>query len=218
MGFSGIYGGIEATNLPMSGPIRACSVCGESFWSMGPEALQGDICPVCAHMDELPAAVEDSRERPTRSVCLSALPLAKGMPARTDGPRPGLVVPRRLAGDFTGKAAVLPRVEPVPAEPAPSGLMTNSRQLGFNCPSCFTVLYIKEPHQYDGRAAPCPHCRVTILPPRIAPPSPFLLIAPPLPLPAALPKPGLRSGKWKPFKQHGLLPVEPELHEELDWA
>ena len=215
MGLSGIYGRIEATNLPMSGPIRACSVCGESFWSMGPEALRGDICPVCAHIDELPGAVEDSREGPPRFVCLSALPLARRMPARTDGTRPGLVVPRRLSADFTARAAVPAALEPVPAEPAPSGLITNSRQLGFNCPSCYTVLYIKEPQQYDGRAAPCPHCLVTILPPRIAPPSPFLLIAPPPPLPAVLPGPEPRLGKWKPFKQHGLGPAEQHLHEAV---
>lgn len=53
---------------------------------------------------------------------------------------------------------------------------------------------------YDGRAAPCPHCGVTILPPRVAPPSPFLLVAP-APT-GALAPPGSRTSRWKPFRRN----------------
>jgi hypothetical protein len=47
-----------------------------------------------------------------------------------------------------------------PATPA-------SRPLAFNCPACGVLLVIREPEVYDGAAAPCPHCGVHILPPRI---------------------------------------------------
>jgi hypothetical protein len=68
------------------------------------------------------------------------------------------------------------------------------KQIGFNCPSCLAILIIKQPENYDGQAAPCPNCGVVILPPRVAPPSPFTLLAPasqrgalpPPPLAAAL--------------------------------
>jgi hypothetical protein len=46
--------------------------------------------------------------------------------------------------------------------------MVAARPVGFNCPACSVVLVVREPHGYDGRPAPCPHCGVFILPPRIA--------------------------------------------------
>jgi hypothetical protein len=73
-------------------------------------------------------------------------------------------------------------------------------RLGFNCPSCFTVLFIKDPGAYDGRAAPCPYCRVAIMPPRVAPLSPFILVAEAAPAQRELP-PVPRTSRWKPFKQ-----------------
>ena len=41
------------------------------------------------------------------------------------------------------------------------------RPIGFNCPSCGVVLTIADPGKYDGRPAPCPHCAVLVVPPRI---------------------------------------------------
>ena len=51
-----------------------------------------------------------------------------------------------------------------------------SRQLGFNCPSCFAVLIIKDLVSYDGRPAPCPTCGIRIQPPQCAPESPFSIV------------------------------------------
>ncbi len=61
------------------------------------------------------------------------------------------------------------RVEPRPARPqrTPDLPDTLKRPLGFNCPACGVVLVIREPHNYDGKPAPCPHCAMTILPPRV---------------------------------------------------
>lgn len=96
-----------------------------------------------------PSRAENSRET------APSLPLSAPV-------RPLPVPPEALTGP---RASV-----PVPATPA------SLRQIGFNCPSCFTVLVIKDPSSYDGRAAPCPYCAVTILPPRVAPPSPFTVL------------------------------------------
>ncbi len=89
---------------------------------------------------------------------------------------------REIAPSLTSSAPVRPLPVPPVATPAvrapvpvpaiPAAL----QQIGFNCPSCFTVLVIKDPSSYDGRAAPCPYCAVTILPPRVAPPSPFKVL------------------------------------------
>jgi hypothetical protein len=83
----------------------------------------------------------------------------------------------------------LPVVEVVPRE---------LKKMGFNCPSCYTVLIIKDPDAYDGRPAPCPYCAVRIIPPRIAPDSPFSLISTPPKNPLQeLPAP--RQEHWRPF-------------------
>ena len=98
-------------------------------------------------------------------------------------------------------------------------------RLGFNCPSCFSVLYIKDPDGYDGRAAPCPYCMVSILPPRVVPQSPFMLVSNPRPVVQALPPvpapveyeeevpaetapPASRTSRWKPFRVHDFVPNE----------
>jgi hypothetical protein len=185
----------------MSSPIRACSICAESFWSIGPEGVVLEVCPVCAALAEPQPEPATEEEGPPRFVSLSALPPDKRMPPRREG-RPGLFVPRRLE-QISGGVSVppMPAMPPVSSPPLPlAPPMPSGPQLGFNCPSCFTVLFIKEPQQYDGRAAPCPYCGVTILPPRVAPPSPFLLVAP---APAgALTPPTSRTSRWKPFRRN----------------
>lgn len=184
----------------MSSPIRACSLCGESFWSIGPQGTAMEVCPICAGLSTAPPEeATEVDEGPPRFVSLSALPPEKRLLPRRDGTRPGLFVPRRLEA-VAGAVALRPE-EPAPLPADHSSMqLSASPQLGFNCPSCYTVLYIKDPQQYDGRAAPCPHCSVTILPPRVAPPSPFLLIAPPPAVPSAPPLP-TRAGRWKPFRR-----------------
>ena len=202
-----------------SAPIRMCSVCGQSYWSMGAPASECEACPSCMGA-AMPAGVanpadetqESEPERP-RFVTLSALPPEKRLPRRRDGTRPGLTVPRRLAE----KCGLPPaNLEPPPSPSPPvrdstsppalhaapvSVPLVTLRQLGFNCPSCFTVLVIKDPENYDGRAAPCPCCFVSIMPPRIAPPSPFTLVERPPPVAADAPPPG-RPSRWKTFGPH----------------
>jgi hypothetical protein len=149
---------------------------------------------------EIPVPAPVGNDGPPRFVSLSALPPEKRMPPRHDGVRPGMFVPRRLeplSGAATTpslKALALKPPSPTPTALEPAGFP----RLGFNCPSCFTVLFIKNPAEYDGRAAPCPYCRAAILPPRMAPASPFILIADGS-APEALPAP--RLSRWKPFKQ-----------------
>jgi hypothetical protein len=148
----------------MSSPIRACKMCGESFWAIGSDGLMLQACPICA------------------------------------------------ASALTGIDRVVTPVTsltPVPAEPVQPGRTLAVPQLGFNCPSCFAVLFIKNPEEYDGRAAPCPHCQEVILAPRVAPASPFVLIAS-----GSAADPGERTtaipvlprhdraGRWKPFRRH----------------
>lgn len=150
----------------MSSPIRACSICGESYWSIGPGGRTLQSCPLCAA-------------------------------AAFTEPGPAL---------SSGGAGLAP--EPRPQVCELSAAVT-APQLGFNCPSCFAVLFIRNPSDYDGQAAPCPHCRMLIFAPRMAPVSPFVLVAP---SPAALPQlcessqavhqDEDRSGKWKPFRRH----------------
>lgn len=66
-----------------------------------------------------------------------------------------------------------PQLQPPPAAMLPA---VSARQLGFNCPACFTVLIIKDPTTYDGRPAPCPTCGIRILPPQRVPESPFQIV------------------------------------------
>lgn len=128
-----------------------------------------------------PAVIPPSVPSAGRFAPLSALPPDKRLPMRrTDAPPPppdqGFVPrpqPRSLPGN--------PELKPVPY-----------KQIGFNCPSCLAILIIKQPENYDGQAAPCPSCGVVILPPRVAPPSPFTLLAPASQR-GALPPPPLAS-------------------------
>jgi len=164
----------------MSSPIRACSNCGESFSLVGPEGAIQEVCPVCAAPAVPEPHAESNRDDPPRFVSLSELPPDKRMPPRRDH-RPGLFEPRRFeemaGGVVAPPAPSLPAVSsPQPMPPAPP--MPSGPQLRFNCPSCFTVLLINEPQQYDGHAAPCPHCGVTILPPRVALADPLPLVSP----------------------------------------
>jgi len=205
-------------------PIQVCTVCGHSYWSMGVPAENGFACPACQGA-AIPVvgcpAFGKSREIPRKHlqfVSLSALPLEQRRPRRREGTKPGLMAPRRMAEVRTTilpLPELLPEPPPVqhlkpPLCPAPEPIPpVVARQLGFNCPSCFTVLIIKEPDTYDGRAAPCPYCRVTILPPRIVQPSPFTLVATPQSEGAAAPPP-LRPSRWRRFGPHEM---EPSLRE-----
>ena len=115
-----------------------------------------------------------ARASTVRFAPLSAQPEGKGLPSRRDQAGPALspstsISPRQLPGVPHSTAA---RQTQPTALPAPQ-----DKQLGFNCPSCLTILIIKQPQSYDGQAAPCPHCGVVILPPRIASPSPFTLLS-----------------------------------------
>jgi hypothetical protein len=70
----------------------------------------------------------------------------------------------------TMSSASARRVEPrVPRSQRGGGLLAGAlnHPLGFNCPACAVILVIRQPENYDGSAAPCPHCGVQILPPRI---------------------------------------------------
>jgi hypothetical protein len=82
------------------------------------------------------------------------------------------MVPRRLTA--TGKTNVTDPDRQEESSASPPAAMEG--RLSFNCPSCFVILVVKEPEKYDGRAAPCPYCGVTILPPRVATHSPFTLV------------------------------------------
>jgi len=56
-----------------------------------------------------------------------------------------------------------------PRLPRPAGEMLSPlhKPLGFNCPACRVILVIRDPDAYDGQAAPCPHCGVHVMPPRV---------------------------------------------------
>lgn len=99
-----------------------------------------------------------------RFAALSTLPESRRMPPRRDVP---LAKHQR-----TGTVALTGSPAPVPALLPPA----SSRQMGFNCPGCFTVLIIRDPVTYDGCPAPCPTCGMRIQPPRQMPDSPFSIV------------------------------------------
>ncbi len=215
----------------MSLNLKQCRQCDQTFWPTG-DGVEQWKCPQCLASRAGVAPVESEREQPRpRFVALSALPEGQRLPARRTGqataasmdaasgrgiqPRPARgerQMPREVESISADPPRQLPAVRPLPLPPpalppapaaSPDGLQAPARQLGFNCPSCFTVLIIKDPQNYDGRAAPCPYCQVVIIPPRVAPPSPFTLVAAPAPAPRALPAPeaapAARETRWKPF-------------------
>jgi hypothetical protein len=186
----------------MNNPFRECNTCGKSFWGFGADGTSLSHCPACLPPSASESEIRTSDDGPPRFVSLSALPPDKRVPPRPDGYRPGLFVPRRLES-MSGAPATRP-VMPAPLVPPPlppSELtLPDIPRLGFNCPACFAILFIKDPEGYDGRAAPCPHCNVTILPPRVAPQSPFILVANPASQ-GELPS-SHRTSRWKPFKQN----------------
>ncbi len=111
-------------------------------------------------------------------------------------PPPPMAAPRRIQPRLIG-----PRQQPPTTALVPEKRMwaNPDRPLGFNCPACSVVLVIREPDKYDGRPAPCPHCKVTISPPQIVQEDAIDLH----PLPGLSSKPGaaarlprlLRSGR-----------------------
>jgi hypothetical protein len=135
-----------------------------------------------------PAPVEPGPGH-ARFAPLSALPPDRRLPPRRGVSQiPSPPLPQQ-------PTHIAPREVPGQGHSNPSKQLSKVKQIGFNCPSCLAILIIKQPENYDGQAAPCPNCSVVILPPRIAPASPFTLlgsptpVAAPFPPPAALPRP-----------------------------
>jgi hypothetical protein len=115
---------------------------------------------------------------------LSALPPDKRLPPRRDtyeAQRQQEQAQAQQALAPTAPPAIAPRERPGTAHANPARQLMSVKQIGFNCPSCLAILIIKQPENYDGQAAPCPNCAVVILPPRIAPTTPFALSAGQLP-------------------------------------
>jgi len=77
--------------------------------------------------------------------------------------------------------APVPVLPPAPPPPSPAAPEPGVRALGFNCPACGVMLVIHAREGYDGGPGPCPHCRVPVLPPRIATPEAEAIDLPPLP-------------------------------------
>ncbi len=195
--------------LMSSGPIPSCNVCGQLYWSMDEATRCGGICSACQALDlpetERSPAVESLASRVERLRCMS---LSQLPPEKRPLPRreQGLTVPRRPGEVCVPEAAVVERsgqplqTTAAPLAPVPAHVpLVSFKQLGFNCPSCYTVLVIKDPENYDGRAAPCPYCSVTILPPRVMPPTPFTLLGRPSEVSAAL-----KPRRWNTSPQHQL--------------
>ena len=122
-----------------------------------PGAYQGGFAAGLAH-----GSLPDAR----RFAALSTLPAGRRLPAKRDVP-----LARHLRQEPSPGESMPPAPPAGPVLPPAS-----SRQLGFNCPSCFTVLIIKDPTTYDGRPAPCPTCGIRIQPPQCAPASPFSIV------------------------------------------
>jgi DNA-directed RNA polymerase subunit RPC12/RpoP len=108
-----------------------------------------------------------------RFAALSSLPEALRLPPKRDTPPARHQRPAAPPSPQPGSEIPAQPVLPPPSRQLPA---SSAQQLGFNCPSCFTVLIIKEPATYDGRAAPCPTCGIRILPPQRVPDSPFSIV------------------------------------------
>lgn len=145
---------------------------------MGGDAGAGDLCPACdrkamvAEREAVALGMDGGRGSAAdrRFVSLSALPEDQRIPTKR-----GLPVGRSLREHVV--TAMPPAPPPQVPPPAPAPIPAPElRQMGFNCPSCFMILIIREPAAYDGRAAPCPCCGAVIMPPRVAPASPFSIV------------------------------------------
>jgi predicted RNA-binding Zn-ribbon protein involved in translation (DUF1610 family) len=77
------------------------------------------------------------------------------------------IQPRVPLAQRQAEAAALSVTESVTAAASSTAGMIE-RPVSFTCPACMVVLMVRQPASYDGRPAPCPHCGVSILPPRIA--------------------------------------------------
>jgi hypothetical protein len=185
-------------------PLCACHRCGQTFWSMGASEPYGNFCPACrpVYPEPVPVRPREPEQAVHRFVSLSSLPPDKRLPGRNEALRTGLKVPRRLqetASEAPPPAAAeeQPPLPPQALQPVVEVVPRELHKMGFNCPSCYTVLIIKDPGAYDGRPAPCPYCAVRIIPPRIAPDSPFTLLATPSEALSELPQ--ARQNHWRPF-------------------
>lgn len=158
--------------------------------------------PDSAGSSSIPAPIKPTWREPgsgaagKRFAALSTLPAGQRLPAKRAQP-----LAKHLREDQAAKAAAeaQPPTESglahrYPTPPTMALPQAVDRQLGFNCPSCFAVLIIRDPANYDGSPAPCPTCGVRIIPPRCLPDSPFTLVRPARNLPA-LPSPGA-NGTW----------------------
>ena len=184
----------------MSSPIQTCASCGQSFWD---DACGDGCCPGCR--GEAASPVVRGVER--RFVALSALAPDERLPAAASAVLPRRVEARRQATS----PKVVSRVLPAPSQEAPGAPRVRAaglagHTLGFNCPSCFAVLVIREPEQYDGRPAPCPHCGVVIMAPRVAPPQPFHVEVAGREETAI--RSALRASRWKPLRPVAARKVE----------
>ncbi len=130
----------------------------------GPCELPLALTPPWQRNPEMPREAVMRLPDGRRFAALSSLPENQRLPTRRDVPTPRHQ--RQEVALPPASADVLPALLPAPS----------LRQMGFNCPSCFTVLVIKDPVNYDGSAAPCPTCGIRIQPPRRMPDSPFSIV------------------------------------------
>jgi hypothetical protein len=114
---------------------------------------------------------------PVRFAPLSSLPPDKRLPSKRVMPTEQSAQPAPAPTPVPAGPGIAPRQLPGVPDARALHKPVAIKNIGFNCPSCLAILTIKQPEQYDGQAAPCPNCGVVILPPRIAPPSPFTLLS-----------------------------------------
>lgn len=157
----------------MAGPIASRSTApasGRRFAALStlPEGLRlppkRDALPARHQREAAPVPLEESLE-PNLPPAVSARPIPR---TPRQGPPADI---RTLVAPAAPAPAAPPPTTDTALLPPPS-----ERQLGFNCPACFSVLIIRDPASYDGRPAPCPTCGSRIVPPRIIPDSPFRVV------------------------------------------
>lgn len=149
----------------------------------GGPAWQDQFCPAPASAAAHPQVAQFptaplapvAPQAPSRFAPLSALPPEKRLPAKR---APG-ILPSPTSAPVTPVPSIAPRQLPGVQDARAHQRPVAMKNISFNCPSCLAILTIKQPEQYDGQAAPCPNCGVVILPPRIAPVSPFTLLSAP---------------------------------------